>query len=381
MGTKSRDAEPFADRQSDAPAGRGAPLVSVCVITYNHARFLGDALAGVVAQRVDFEVEIVVADDGSSDGAFAVAEMYAARDSRVRLLESGINRGMHGNLRRALEACRGEYVALLEGDDYWTDRDKLSEQVRLMQSDAACSVCGHDVAVVDGAGKQLAARSVSPCLPAVFSLAELITCETTLPTGSLVFRAAAICYPSWVDELMMADSPLLLLTLTRGHGRWFTKVMGAYRRHPDSVTAGATPMLVRLSADHLRMYDQLAHDLGGSYHGAFADARRRLMRRLRAQISEAAARCGAVAEVEAGAREALGLWPGGLRLPWRYRRQVVADSMEMYLYRRYGEGWWRESTAAWRRMLWLRPSAVLRRGFWVIGARSAAGTFRAGLSA
>ena len=88
------------------------PLVSVCMTAYNHEPYLREAIEGVLAQRTDFAVELVVGEDCSTDRTRAIAEEYAAAcPGRVRLVTGPGNIGWRANYLRTFEACRGKYVA------------------------------------------------------------------------------------------------------------------------------------------------------------------------------------------------------------------------------------------------------------------------------
>src|SRR5215217_4312896 len=92
------------------------PEVSVLVVTHNHERYVRQALDGVAMQRTDFDVEVVLADDHSQDATFEILEEYRANKPNVRLLPSERRLGISLNFKRGFEACRGRYVAVLEGD-------------------------------------------------------------------------------------------------------------------------------------------------------------------------------------------------------------------------------------------------------------------------
>ena len=92
-------------------------MVTVCVTTYNHARWVAQALESILAQRTSFEVEVIVGDDCSTDSTVDVCRAYVERyPGRVRLLEAERNMGMRANYRRTIEAARGEYIAMCDGN-------------------------------------------------------------------------------------------------------------------------------------------------------------------------------------------------------------------------------------------------------------------------
>lgn len=117
------------------------PLVSVCITTFNHAPYVGRAIESVQRQRVGFPIEIIIGDDCSEDETLSIIERYAAEDSRIRVLSSQQNEGMHLNYRRTLLAARGEWVALCDGDDFWSDDDKLTKQIEALAASPEAGMC------------------------------------------------------------------------------------------------------------------------------------------------------------------------------------------------------------------------------------------------
>ena len=121
-------------------------ILSVGILTYNQEKYIRQCLDSVLMQEVGFEYEIVVGDDCSSDGTIAILEEYVSRleigDWRlknaphckgIRVIKSEKNEGIGMNYKKMLSACKGKYIALCEGDDYWTDVHKLQEQVDFLE--------------------------------------------------------------------------------------------------------------------------------------------------------------------------------------------------------------------------------------------------------
>lgn len=114
------------------------PLVSVCMTTYNHEKYISQAIESVLGQRTTFAVEVVVGEDCSTDSTLAVCRKYEEQyPDRVRVVASESNIGMHRNYRRTIEACRGKYIAMLDGDDWFSDMDKLQIQVEQLEKSGA----------------------------------------------------------------------------------------------------------------------------------------------------------------------------------------------------------------------------------------------------
>jgi len=121
------------------------PLVSVVTITYNHEPWIAKTIEGVLAQKVDFPIEYIIAEDCSTDGTREICERYAENyPAIIILLDSEKNLGFKENEKRAMEKVRGKYIAFCEGDDYWTCPDKLQRQVDFLEAHPDYSVCFTD---------------------------------------------------------------------------------------------------------------------------------------------------------------------------------------------------------------------------------------------
>lgn len=118
--------------------------LSVLLITYNHARYIREALDSVLWQDLDFAFEVVVCDDASTDNTREIIAEYVGKDPRVsfRFLPEAPNMGVTRNYQRAFAAVESEYVATLEGDDIWCSPEKLSQQLAFLEAHRECSVCG-----------------------------------------------------------------------------------------------------------------------------------------------------------------------------------------------------------------------------------------------
>ena len=109
--------------------------LSVGILTYNQEKYIRQCLDSVLMQKVDFDYEIVVGDDASTDGTQDILRDYAKHyPGKFVLLLGEKNEGISMNYKKVLTACKGEYVALCEGDDYWTDMTKLQKQVDFLEN-------------------------------------------------------------------------------------------------------------------------------------------------------------------------------------------------------------------------------------------------------
>lgn len=144
--TRSRDpTNNEAVETSDSTRLVAAPLVSVLMITYNHAEYLAEAIEGIVSQQCDFPFELIIGEDASTDDTRKIALDFQRRyPEMIRVIHSAANVGMNSNGRRIFALARGEYVAYCEGDDYWCSRLKLARQVALIRDRADIGIVHTD---------------------------------------------------------------------------------------------------------------------------------------------------------------------------------------------------------------------------------------------
>lgn len=118
------------------------PLVSIWIITYNHIDYISNALDGILTQKVNFDFEIVIGDDASTDNTQEIILQYQKKHPNIiRPILHNKNVGMMKNMVLTLENCKGKYIALCEGDDYWIDPQKLQRQIEFMEDNSNCTLC------------------------------------------------------------------------------------------------------------------------------------------------------------------------------------------------------------------------------------------------
>ena len=233
------------------------PTVSVFVLCYQHRPFIEAALESVLAQEGP-DLEIVVADDGSTDGTYEAVERLQSSDPlrRIRLLPRRENGGLlriSENATRGLLACRGQYIAFLDGDDLFLP-GKLAAQVAWFERDDRRVLCGHDVEVFDSSTQATMrlGSDVNP-LSSGIGAAPLVRNGVPFVTASIMVRRAALPGGYEPRLRMLLDWLLWIEILERG-GRfgWVDGIWARYRRHSGNLTASqplisAEDQLVTLS--------------------------------------------------------------------------------------------------------------------------------------
>ncbi len=210
-------------------------LVSVCCITYNQEAYIRDALEGFVNQKTDFAYEVLIHDDASTDRTADIIREYAGRYPNlifpILQTENQYSKGLTNvsgtfNFPRA----RGKYIAMCEGDDYWTDEHKLQKQVDYLEANPGCSLCFHS-AKVEVQGKALTEHAMRPYKGScMISPEEIIDKTSGYPTASLMFyREMVDALPDFYVNAPIADIPLQLLSANRGWGWYIDEPMCVYR--------------------------------------------------------------------------------------------------------------------------------------------------------
>lgn len=209
--------------------------VSVTVITYNHENFIRQALDSVLMQEVAFDYEIVIGEDCSTDNTRKILLDYQEQHPDIiRLLLAEKNQGLVRNFLQTYRACKGEYVATLDGDDYWVSPRKLQMQVDFLDGNRDFTMCIHPVTMVFE-GNRKPSRIYPEVQKATFTLEDLLV-SNFIPTCSVMFRNHVFGeFPDWYHTFrFMEDWALYALIAQHGKIGLLRETMGVYRFHSKS---------------------------------------------------------------------------------------------------------------------------------------------------
>lgn len=207
--------------------------VSVLIMTYNHEKFIRQALDSVAMQETNFEYEILISEDCSTDRTREIVlEFQMEHPDRVRLLLSEKNIHSNAIVVRGIQAARGQYIAMLDGDDYWTSPHKLQKQADFLDSHPECSLCFHNARIFHEDSGQAGANWTPPGQKQVSAL-EDIWMGNFIATCSTMFRRGLIGeIPEWYNDFFpITDWPLHILNAEHGKIGYIDEVMGVYRYH------------------------------------------------------------------------------------------------------------------------------------------------------
>ena len=278
------------------------PKVSVAMVTYNHEPFLAQAVQSVLTQETSFPYELVLSEDCSTDKTREIAlDLQRRHPARIRLLLSDRNVGAVRNFMRTLRECRGEYVALLDGDDYWTSPRKLQRQAELLDRRPDLAMCYHDVVTFSEEGSE-PPRTVSVRRRNISTLDDLL--RVTPPSCSVMFRRGLFGeFPAWFETIPMFDFPLHVLNAQHGDVGYLDERMAAHRTHGGGVYS-SLGKVDRLRS-RLEVYEVLDRHLGSGHRALIRQMRSRSYYAL-AQQYEAA---GDLRRARAAARRCVAVSP------------------------------------------------------------------------
>jgi glycosyltransferase involved in cell wall biosynthesis len=260
------------------------PKVSVGIVAYNHERFIAQAIEGVLTQEVDFEVALVIGEDCSTDGTRRIVQEYARKYPNViRALLPDKNLGARKNFISVIEACAGDFIAYLEGDDIWINIQKLEKQVNFLDANPECSSCFHNVIMFsDDQSNSIPDLSLNKkgnrlmCRPRTkprYSQKDLFK-GNVIPTCSVMFRRGAVGkLPPLFEKLSIGDLPLHIICTEHGMAGYLQDVMAAYRLHPGS--SWSSQLFLDKIPYEIEMFEELERYLQSRPQSAAIQASRR----------------------------------------------------------------------------------------------------------
>lgn len=215
------------------------PVISVLMIAYNHAAYIAQAIESVLSQETQYDFELIIGDDASSDNTQEIIKEYAKKDSRVVLSLQSKNTDRTKNFVEAVQKIRGKYVAFCEGDDFWTDPKKLEKQVSFLEENPDFFVCCHKVEIhMHGEVNQKKQYVYKDCSAdeeriknGIFYADEAIA-NYYFQTSSVIFRwLFSEGFPENLPRFAMFDHFLFMLHAVQGKIKYFDEAMSAWRRH------------------------------------------------------------------------------------------------------------------------------------------------------
>lgn len=234
------------------------PKISVCIVTYNHEKYIRQCLQSVVDQQVNADVEIIVSDDCSTDQTRTIiAEFAKAYPFIVKPIFLEKNVGPYENFIRTHQLATGEYICHCDGDDYFLD-GKLQAQVDVLESDKSCTAVWHRVDFFDDAGQFCSGNTadLSPFYHGVVTFEKAVRLGFVGMHSAFMYRHSAQKYPPVVGSTVL-DLFRTWDVLSTGNGKILDAVLGRYRvGATGSITVSSQLKIRRLSIAHARFFYQ-----------------------------------------------------------------------------------------------------------------------------
>lgn len=249
------------------------PLVSVHLLTYNHAKFIAQSIESAVNQQTSFPFEIVIGDDHSTDGTSQIVDKYASKyPDLIKVVRGKTNGGPQPNSIRILENSQGKYMAALEGDDYWIDPLKLQKQADFMEQNPDFAICFTNTQVEFFENNEEPYLLNSTIEKDVFELKDLIA-ETEvwfMGTATLFYTMSSI-FPvqPWFHKTKSGDIPMIMLAARHGKIKYLPDVTAAYRRHSAGASNTDHKDDAKFLENRIMMYTNLDKDTGFKFHDKF----------------------------------------------------------------------------------------------------------------
>lgn len=224
-------------------------IVSICCIAYNQENYIRQALDSFLTQKTNFKYEIIIHDDASTDHTPDIIKEYAEKYPNIikpiYQTENQFLKGRKASLITFKEA-KGRYIAFCEGDDFWTDENKLQIQVDYMEDNYDCTFCFHNAIILyDISNKKKKFITNEPKFRKYRNKDNNYTAENihlfgcgVAPTASFLFRKEYVSkIPNWLEGCVCGDMPIKLIMTSFGYAHYIDKTMSVYRKQvTNSIT-------------------------------------------------------------------------------------------------------------------------------------------------
>lgn len=213
------------------------PLVSIVMIAYNVEKYITEAIDSVLAQKVNFKVELVIGEDCSTDSTREIALEYQKKyPDIIKVLLHDVNLGLTPNCVATHNECVGKYIALLDSDDYWTNSDKLQKQIDFLESNTDYSSCAHQSLIIKGT-KEFPVRDFGLNVDVDYGIDDTIT-HRKFHTSSLVYRKYIWDKTGGIPkEISSNERAIYPMVAIFGKIKYFKDNMCVYRLAPGGLNS------------------------------------------------------------------------------------------------------------------------------------------------
>jgi glycosyltransferase involved in cell wall biosynthesis len=239
--------------------------LTVLLVTFNHEGFVRNALDRLFSQQFDGKIELIVADDCSTDGTLAIVKSFEGKDARfvIKYLASDKNLGITRNYERGFSACSGEYVAVLEGDDYWVSPFKLQRQMDFLDAHWECDLCSTNYLILDEGSSRFYTRTEVRSGFQLISARELISDNIVGNFSTCMYRRSALeKLPHELFELVSYDWIVNICVAMSSMIGFLEEPMSVYRLHSSGAWSNSSQTeKIKAQLAVIPAYDALTKNL------------------------------------------------------------------------------------------------------------------------
>lgn len=232
------------------------------MITYGHEEYLRNAIHSILDQEVDFEYELIIANDNSPDNTDEVVKEVMLQHSegkKINYIKHPQNIGAIPNFYFSFTKARGKYIAICEGDDYWIDNRKLQKQITFLEANQDYSASFHDVYMLFNDKKVSFSKHKKNSINETVYFDEVVSSDWLIPTCSFVFRKDKMNLPPFYEKMNYGDYPLFCCVVINSKAHYIDEIMGVYRRNNSSSLTNTirTFGYLSVSADYIELLNWL----------------------------------------------------------------------------------------------------------------------------
>jgi glycosyltransferase involved in cell wall biosynthesis len=232
-------------------------MVSICCMTYNHEKYISEAIESFLMQKTNFEYEILIHDDASTDNTAKIIKEYEKKYPKmikpICQKENQYSKNIKIDYTFNFPRAKGKYIAICEGDDYWTDPLKLQKQVDYMELHPECSLCTHAAKLISSKG-----RPIGNLRPHTknksYSVEEVIIGGGGLfPTNSMLFPTTLVKkMPEFYMNAPVGDGPLTIFLALKGNVYYLDSCMSVYRYMAEGSWTSRMSINTDAKKEHLK---------------------------------------------------------------------------------------------------------------------------------
>lgn len=238
-------------------------LVSICCLAYNHEPFIKQCLDGFIMQKCNFKFEVLIHDDASTDKTAAIIREYETRYpdiiKPIYQDENQYSKGIRPTFNFNFPRCRGKYIAICEGDDYWIDQNKLQKQVDFLEANEDYNFSmGKVYKLYEKTQKKSYKEVVNPSQKDTYLIKDYIK-EMFSQTSSFMMRNN-FTLPHWITKVHAADQSIVIIATSNKKIKYHDDFFSVYRINADSVSFKTDPKIAyEKSIFFLNSIDEFTH--------------------------------------------------------------------------------------------------------------------------